>query len=220
MEEKRARFSREDEGDRTREKILEVALDLFARQGYHQTSITQIVKNSGSYRSAIEWHFGGKEGLLLAVLDYYFEVKLINDIKTRWAAFLGDHHGLASKDIFTFIFQELSNLVGENVGIILALFTLTFERMHQDPEVGVRVRKSWQQIIDIFKWLVELAQKDGFVDPRVDSGLLARSLVAFGQGTFMQWYLSPSEETAKDSYSQFLLALKIYLKIPAPKKAD
>ena len=218
MEEKRARFPREDEGDRTREKILEVALDLFGRQGYHQTSITQIVKNSGSYRSAIEWHFGGKEGLLLSVLDYYFEVKLINDIKKRWAAFIGDRQGMATKDVFTFILQEFSNLVSENLGIILALFTLTFERMQQDAEVGARVKKSWAQIVDIFKWLVEMAQNDGLVDRRVDATQLARSLVAFGQGTFMQWYLNPSEEMAKDSYRQFLMALKIYLKIPTPGK--
>ena len=57
------------EGARTRERVLEAAADLIARQGYAATSIAQISQRSGSNPASIYWAFGSKEGLLAAVME-------------------------------------------------------------------------------------------------------------------------------------------------------
>jgi len=211
---------KDKKGKQTRQKILEASLELFARQGFHKTSITQIVAASGSYRSAIEWHFGGKDGLLLAVLDYYFEQKFIQDIKGRWENFLGTPHSFDGNSVFSFFFKEIMDLLQANLGISLALFTLTFEQMHQDQKVGERVQRAWARIIETFTWVVELGQKDGLIEPSADPGALARNIIALGQGLFMQWYLNPSDEIARQNIAHFLQGLKTYLKIPVPEKPE
>jgi AcrR family transcriptional regulator len=55
-----------DEGD-TRERILDVALDLFTEQGYDKTSLRQIAEPLGFTQAAIYYHFAAKEDILIAL---------------------------------------------------------------------------------------------------------------------------------------------------------
>jgi len=55
-----------DEGD-TRERILDVALDLFTEQGYDKTSLRQIAEPLGFTQAAIYYHFAAKEDILVAL---------------------------------------------------------------------------------------------------------------------------------------------------------
>jgi AcrR family transcriptional regulator len=51
------------------EKILQAALELFAREGYHATSTNKVAKHAGVSEGLIFRHFGNKDGLLQAILD-------------------------------------------------------------------------------------------------------------------------------------------------------
>ncbi len=51
----------------TKQRILNAAEQLFARQGYHATSLRAITAAAGVNLAAVNYHFGGKEGLLEAV---------------------------------------------------------------------------------------------------------------------------------------------------------
>jgi AcrR family transcriptional regulator len=55
-----------DEGD-TRERILDVALDLFIEQGYDKTTLRQIAQPLGFTQAAIYYHFAAKEDILVAL---------------------------------------------------------------------------------------------------------------------------------------------------------
>ena len=50
------------------EKILQAALVLFAKEGYHATSTSKVAKAAGVSEGLIFRHFGNKEGLLQAIL--------------------------------------------------------------------------------------------------------------------------------------------------------
>ena len=52
------------------EKILHAALQLFAKEGYHATSTSKVAKQAGVSEGLIFRHFGNKEGLLEAILEY------------------------------------------------------------------------------------------------------------------------------------------------------
>lgn len=53
----------------TRHAILEAAETLFARQGHESTSVRQITALSKTNLSAVNYHFGSKEGLIQAVFQ-------------------------------------------------------------------------------------------------------------------------------------------------------
>jgi len=60
--------ARRSDGDITRESILEAAGELIAEKGFAQTPSKEIAKKAGVDLAAINYHFGGRDGLYLAVL--------------------------------------------------------------------------------------------------------------------------------------------------------
>ncbi|AWN25412.1 TetR/AcrR family transcriptional regulator [Streptomyces sp. NEAU-S7GS2] len=60
---------REQTSHESSELILRAAAELFAAKGYRQTTFADVAERSGISRGSIPWHFGSKEGLLLAVLE-------------------------------------------------------------------------------------------------------------------------------------------------------
>ena len=67
-----ARDNSTDRSVVTRNKIMEVAVRLFAERGIDGVSLNDITKAAGQRnKNATHYHFGSKEGLLQAILDKY-----------------------------------------------------------------------------------------------------------------------------------------------------
>jgi TetR/AcrR family transcriptional regulator len=56
-----------------KERIMESAIELFARKGYSATGLREIVGGAGVSVAMVNYHFGSKQALLEAVLDRFFE---------------------------------------------------------------------------------------------------------------------------------------------------
>ncbi|WP_404478903.1 CerR family C-terminal domain-containing protein [Novosphingobium sp. BL-52-GroH] len=57
-------------GDQTRELIIKGALPVFTARGFEGASIRALAEPSGSRHAAIQYYFGGKEGLFRACTEY------------------------------------------------------------------------------------------------------------------------------------------------------
>jgi TetR/AcrR family transcriptional regulator, fatty acid metabolism regulator protein len=55
----------------TRERILDAALNVFSSQGYHDTRMDEIVKEAGTSKGSIYFHFPNKEKLFIALVDQF-----------------------------------------------------------------------------------------------------------------------------------------------------
>ena len=62
----------------TRRKLLEVACRVFAEKGYRQTRTQDICRLAGVNLAAVNYHFGGKNGIYRAVWDLALESTLEN----------------------------------------------------------------------------------------------------------------------------------------------
>ena len=62
-----------DEAEKTKERILESALDLFVEKGYEKTTFTEIAARLQLTKGAVYWHFESKEQLLVALVDELLE---------------------------------------------------------------------------------------------------------------------------------------------------
>lgn len=51
----------------TRDRILDAAERLFAEQGFHPTTLRQITQDAGANLAAVNYHFGSKQALMLAL---------------------------------------------------------------------------------------------------------------------------------------------------------
>ncbi|TMR23451.1 TetR/AcrR family transcriptional regulator [Nonomuraea turkmeniaca] len=57
----------------TRARLIDAAADLFARKGFHAVSAEAVAGAADRTTGALYDHFGGKEGLLLALLEVWKE---------------------------------------------------------------------------------------------------------------------------------------------------
>lgn len=58
----------------TRERILDAALNIFSRKGYHDTRLDEIVDESSTSKGAIYFHFPNKERLFIALVDQFSDL--------------------------------------------------------------------------------------------------------------------------------------------------
>lgn len=65
-------------GEHTRRRLLEAGIELFGQLGYERASTRAIARRAGVSLPALQYYFGGKEGLHLACADY-----LTADVRAR-----------------------------------------------------------------------------------------------------------------------------------------
>jgi len=67
-----------ERGDVTREALVQAAIEIFGRDGFHAASTRAIAERAGANQALIGYHFRGKLGLYLATFEY-----IVGQITTR-----------------------------------------------------------------------------------------------------------------------------------------
>ncbi|MDF1857157.1 TetR/AcrR family transcriptional regulator [Pseudooceanicola sp.] len=163
-----ARAPRAPRGSR-RDAIADVAMGLFARNGFDRTSIRDIAAAAGLTKPALYYHFQDKEALYEHVLVERMN-KLINSVRTAMAAsddpvekiraFLRDHSSRIDRERDQWLmsrqgFQSIS-----------------------DPERRRRVTELRDRFERILRDQIETAVEAGLLDRSADSALVARMLLS------------------------------------------
>ncbi len=68
----------------TREKLLEAAEKVFAKKGYYEAAVDEIVRQSSTSKGSVYFHFPTKESLFLAVMDHLGE-RLVQRVEGKVA---------------------------------------------------------------------------------------------------------------------------------------
>lgn len=67
----------------TKQKIIDVSIDLFSKKGYDSVSLRQIAEEVGIKKSSIYSHFSSKEAILMEIFNYFTNLfehdALLND---------------------------------------------------------------------------------------------------------------------------------------------
>jgi AcrR family transcriptional regulator len=94
----------------TRERILDVAMDLFIEKGYDKTSLREIAEQLGFTKAALYYHFSSKEDILMALHQRFHDfgrealIELGQQVptKAKWADLLDSviEQMLANRKIF------------------------------------------------------------------------------------------------------------------------
>jgi AcrR family transcriptional regulator len=96
-------------GVETREKILETAVQLFAAQGYADTSLAQVARTARVSKALILWYFDSKERLFQATVQHFLRPYEIDDQGLRGL----DESAQVEKfidDYFDFIIEHLPSV--------------------------------------------------------------------------------------------------------------
>lgn len=177
----------------TRERLIEVARELFLRDGFAATSLDRVAEEAGFSKGAVYSNFSGKERLGLAVLDYLHS----EQVETAAAAMEGKHTLDEALDALAWWAQEFlgqprwtslevelasiarrSPFVAEQIARRRRLVGEGIEELVRKgiAELGIQPALPPEQIAGIVLTLSIGLGAQRSVDPDTDMGLFATTL--------------------------------------------
>lgn len=141
-------------GEQTREQILKAARRLFAKRGYHSTSVYDLFEDSGISKGAFFHHWKTKEELALTVFDGVRE-----DFDRHFFSVLADEQ--KSRARIESILLKLSDLSSDPQWVYGRIFALWCAELASDEEkVGVAVGILRSRWMALWKELIKRAQQE------------------------------------------------------------
>lgn len=168
-----------------KERIFDVSIELFSQYGYDGVSIRRIAKEVGIKESSIYNHYKSKESIMDAILEYYIDRMMANEIPLNQASEnldVGfDYFYRSGLDAFA------SQLKDEKMSKITRIILI--ESYHNDK---IRLFMKESIICEAIKgWIVlfDLMKFKRLIDNECDSRQLAESFYKYGLFLLYEHYI-------------------------------
>ena len=178
-------------GELTREKILEVAQELFNIKGFNATTISDLVEATGMQKGSLYFHFNGKDDIAKAVFDLASEQFM--DFLDR-ALDADDPAG--SIDNFFHCALDKHLATGFVGGCIFGNTAL--EMSDSDPDFARNIEKVFDAWIGKITIVVKAAQDRKQIRDDIPGDALARQIVATIEGGIMISRLKKDERPMRE----------------------
>jgi AcrR family transcriptional regulator len=190
---------KQQQGEQSREQILDATEMLMGTRGYAATSISDIRKACGLPASSIYWHFGSKDGVLAAVMER------------------GAQRYFAAIPAEVAVERQLDAVVNQQSQHpdFLRLFLLLSLERSDDPAVAEVVRRVRDTAISRFRdAIAQLLPAD--VEEQTAQGVLAElaaMAVALSDGIFLAVHLEPDTTNVDLMYRRLYQTLTALIPI-------
>ncbi|MFI9408657.1 TetR/AcrR family transcriptional regulator [Nocardia gamkensis] len=174
---RRARRRQADRVAESRERLMEAAISLFAERGYEATSTGAIADRAGYVRSMVNTRYGGKEGLLVAMLQDEWVTRLLFDVSD---APDGLHGALG-------VIDRLRVFAVEQPARLRAFLLVSFEATGASSIPKDRVSGLLAALDRTIADALRAGVEDGSVDSGTDPDFEAACIVDAGLGMAYRW---------------------------------
>lgn len=173
----------------TREKILESATQLFAQQGYENTSLSQVARQAKVSKALIFWHFDSKEKLYRNALRRTLEPYFIN---------VGDLEGLGEREQIERLIDLFYDFVHENVYSVRFFLHLTLRGENRPDESLSRVTELYRIFRSSLADIIESGRSRGVFRANVNAGREAALIMAALSGILVQQFMTDEAPIAQE----------------------
>lgn len=138
---------RSDVSEERKAQIFQAALTCFSRKGYHQTTMDDIVAESGLSKGALYWYFESKKELFLSLFQ-----EVMGQFSQTWESIVNEKASatdklLSSLALFCTEFKEFVPFFG----VLMEAWALTLH----DEDVENLTRELYEPYLDIMTRIVE-----------------------------------------------------------------
>lgn len=198
-----------EEAEKTKQDILEAALQVFSQQGYQAARLQDIAKAAGVTRGAVYHHFEGKADLYRTLLD---EASAEGSGVLDAAIAEGGNLREIMARVLTYSLAYM-----EENRRLRQVFELSLNKIGNDPELeeirSQRVEQS-DQLIQATASIMAQGILRGELRDDLDPTMVARAFIAYQTGVAMLWLNNRQafslEETAADFTDIFIGGLLPY----------
>lgn len=152
----------------TKEKIFDVALDLFSKKGYDSVSLREIAEEVGIKKSSIYSHYLSKEAILISIFEYFTDLFEYDELLNSKELVLATDNEILTQnpEMFYHIGSEAIKEMFSNERN-LKIWKLIFIQMHYNEKIRVFFQNEillkpllfWEEFFTILKEK-EIIRKD------------------------------------------------------------
>jgi AcrR family transcriptional regulator len=166
-------------GRAKRDKIVEVALDLFAKKGYDRTSVREIARLTGLSQAGLLHHFKSKEELFLEVLRR-------RDDRNEREYDENKGHPVSLPGLV-----EVVRHNAEEPGLVRLYVTMSAESTALDSPARQFFTERYDRLLADVAVDIRRQQDLGKIHPSLDPDAIASLMIAAADGLQLQWLLRP-----------------------------
>jgi AcrR family transcriptional regulator len=168
--------------------LLHAGKSLFARLGYENTPTSALAREAGTSESQLVRYFGGKAGLLEAILEECWK-----PLNARVSDQLTD-----ARNARAAVTAVLSTVLRafETDQDIATIFLFEGRRIRGESHT-ITLSFGYVQFSDVIHRLIVRGQKDGTVSPAFDSAAVAAALLGAAEGMVRERALARRRGTAR-----------------------
>jgi AcrR family transcriptional regulator len=167
----------------TESKIIQAALEIFVRKGYHGTSVNEITQKVGLTKGALYAHFTSKGELLLRIIDE-FKLKFIGGMVAELEKVGGD-----ALDKIHRVISFNSQFAVENQSLCVFLTFLTTE-LNADVDFEPALKNTYREYQKIISEIIRQGIRQGLFKKELDPDVTALTFMALHDGVLHQWVLN------------------------------
>ncbi len=170
----------------TRGRILDAALSVFSRKGYHSTSVDEIVWESHTSKGAVYFHFPNKQALFLSLVDKFADLleRRVNEAISRETVGIRRVSAALQATLETFgKYRPLAK--------ILLVQAVGLGSIFEEKRLQVH-----QRFVELIRVNLDQAVAEGAVTP-VDSEVVATAWMGAINEVIIQWVYTGQPEPAR-----------------------
>jgi AcrR family transcriptional regulator len=175
-------------GKETERKILGVALELFVKKGYYNTSIDAITSALGLTKGALYTHFKSKRELVLKLIDD-FETNILDRLVSELDGLSGN--AIEKLQYTTRFLAEIGQhtQLGERAQFLIAFQLFVASELKSDPDFEPVLTALFKKHQKVTSDLYRQGVNEGLLREDIDPDLAGSIFLAFGSGLFQQWLM-------------------------------
>ena len=184
----------QEEAAQTRQDLLDAALAVFSRKGYHATRLEDIAEVANVTRGAIYHHFGSKADLYIA---------LVNEVSAQFGQIISQaiEQGGDFYQIGTRVMVNTWTYLEENVRT-REISELFYYKTGDVPELAVIAEKRKEESVSSVEGIagfIQIAIAEGELPATLDPHNGARAFLAFQNGIANLWLSNRTAFSLKDN---------------------
>ena len=174
-----------------RKQIMDVALRLFAMEGYHATSISKIASEAGISKGLMYNYFDSKEALMFNILAL--------GMNQLAELFDPNNDGVLTEDEFDYLVERSIDAVINNPTYWRLYFGILMQ-----ANIYEMVKKKYSEILeDVMKLLIDYYTKRGVEDPLAEALLFGAMMDGVGINYLLNPEMFPIEKIKKQIIEKF-----------------
>ena len=165
----------EQQSEQTRRRIVDAATDLFARKGFHATSIADLTSAIGLTKGAFYHHFAAKEDVFHAV---------VLQVRSTWEENVeaAVHHHENALDQLNALLVGHARLIHRRPELCLVVSGLSEEMRHTHPDLTEVLHGIYRDLIAFVEEMLRTGQARGEVREDIDPRVIAVDVVGMLRG--------------------------------------